>query len=152
MARMHARRRGISRSVRPYRTEAPEWSNRDKETITKQIIDLRRQGISTAEIGLIMRDKYGVPSVKLATGKKINQILRENSLSTEIPEDLRNLIEKALGMRKHLSENKRDIHNKRQLMLTESKVRRLVKYYVKSKKLSAGWVYKPETAEILLSK
>lgn len=152
MARMHARRRGISRSVRPYRTEAPEWSNRDKETITKQIIDLRRQGLSTAEIGLIMRDKFGVPSVKLATGKKINQILRENSLATEIPEDLRNLIETALGMRKHLSENKRDIHNKRQLMLTESKVRRLVKYYVKSKKLPAGWVYKPETAEILLSR
>ncbi|PWR75179.1 30S ribosomal protein S15 [Methanospirillum stamsii] len=152
MARMHARRRGISRSVRPYRTEAPEWSNRDKETITKQIIDLRKQGLSTAEIGLIMRDKFGVPSVKLATGKKINQILRENSLATEIPEDLRNLIETALGMRKHLSENKRDIHNKRQLMLTESKVRRLVKYYVKSKKLPAGWVYKPETAEILLSR
>ena len=62
------------------------------------------------------------------------------------------LIEKALGMRKHLAENKRDIHNKRQLMLTESKVRRLVKYYVSSKKLPKGWVYKPDTAEILLSR
>jgi len=152
MARMHARRRGISRSVRPYRTEAPEWSNRDKDTIIKQIVDLRRQGTSTAEIGLIMRDKYGVPSIKLATGKRVNQILRENDLASSIPEDLRNLIEKALGMRKHLSENKRDVHNKRQLMLTESKVRRLVKYYVKSKKLPAGWVYKPDTAEILLSR
>ena len=152
MARMHARRRGISRSVRPYRTEAPEWSNRDKDTIIKQIVDLRRQGTSTAEIGLIMRDKYGVPSIKLATGKRVNQILRENDLASNIPEDLRNLIEKALGMRKHLSENKRDVHNKRQLMLTESKVRRLVKYYVKSKKLPAGWVYKPDTAEILLSR
>jgi small subunit ribosomal protein S15 len=99
-----------------------------------------------------MRDKYGVPSVKLATGKKITQILRENDLVSEIPEDLRNLIEKALGMRKHLSENTRDVHNKRQLMLTESKVRRLVKYYVGSKKLPKGWVYKPETAEILLSR
>lgn len=152
MARMHARRRGISRSVRPYRTEAPEWSNRDKDTIIKQIVDLRRQGTSSAEIGLIMRDKYGVPSIKLATGKRVTQILRDNELASNIPEDLRNLIEKALGMRKHLSENKRDVHNKRQLMLTESKVRRLVKYYVKSKKLPAGWVYKPDTAEILLSR
>ncbi len=152
MARMHARRRGISRSVRPYRTQAPEWSNTDKEAIIKQIVDLRRQGSSTAEIGLVMRDKYGVPSVKLATGKKITQILRDNDLISEIPEDLRNLIEKALGMRKHLAENKRDIHNKRQLMLTESKVRRLVKYYVSSKKLPKGWVYKPDTAEILLSR
>lgn len=152
MARIHARRRGISRSVRPYRTEAPEWSNRDKETIVKQIVDLRRQGTSSAEIGLIMRDKYGVPSIKLATGMKVDQILRENNLASDIPEDLRNLIERALGMRKHLSENKRDIHNKRQLMLTESKVRRLVKYYVKSKRLPADWIYKPETAEILLSR
>ena len=86
MARMHARRRGISRSVRPYRTQAPEWSNTNKEAIIKQIVDLRRQGSSTAEIGLVMRDKYGVPSVKLATGKKITQILRDNDLASEIPE------------------------------------------------------------------
>jgi len=152
MARIHARRRGISRSVRPYRTEAPEWSNRDKDTVIKQIIDLRRKGMSTAEIGLVMRDKYGIPRVKLVTGKRITEILNENDMGVDIPEDLRNLIEKALGLRKHLASNKRDIHNKRQLMLTESKVRRLVKYYVKSKRLPAGWVYKPETAEILLSR
>jgi small subunit ribosomal protein S15 len=152
MARMHARRRGISRSVRPYRLEAPEWSNKDTDTIIKQILDLRRKGSSSAEIGLIMRDKYAVPSVKLATGKGITEILRENGLASDIPEDLRNLIEKALGLRKHLAANKRDVHNKRQLTLTESKVRRLVKYYVKSKRLPVGWVYKPETAEILLSR
>jgi len=134
MARMHARRRGISRSVRPYRTTAPEWSNTDKDTIIKQIVDMKKQG------------------VKLATGKRVDEILRENGLESTIPEDLRNLIEKALGMRKHLSENKKDLHNKRQLNLTEAKVRRLVKYYVKSKRLPAGWVYKPDTAEILLSR
>ena len=51
-----------------------------------------------------------------------------------------------------MSENKKDVHNKRQLQLTESKVRRLVKYYVRSGKLPKGWVYKPDTAEILLSR
>ncbi len=152
MARMHARRRGISGSVRPYRTKAPEWSNTDTEQIETLIIDLKKQGESSARIGIILRDKYGVPNVKLATGKSIGQIIEENGIVTEIPEDLRNLIIKALGMRKHLAENKRDLHNKRQLMLTESKVRRLVRYYVKSGKLPKGWVYKPETAEILLSR
>ncbi|MDD2249129.1 MAG: 30S ribosomal protein S15, partial [Methanocorpusculum sp.] len=63
-----------------------------------------------------------------------------------------NLMHKALGMRKHLEQNKKDLHNKRQLQLTEAKVRRLVKYYVGSKRLPLGWVYKPETAEILLSR
>ena len=149
---MHARRRGKSGSVRPNRSEAPVWSNTDKEEIVKVIVELRKTGMSSAGIGLILRDKYGVPSVKLATGKKVDEILTENGVGSDIPEDLRNLIVKALGMRKHLSENKKDIHNKRQLQLTEAKVRRLGKYYVKNGKMPAGWAYKPDTAEFLLSR
>ncbi|MCX5842774.1 MAG: 30S ribosomal protein S15, partial [Deltaproteobacteria bacterium] len=40
MARMHARRRGKSCSVRPHRKEAPSWSNTDIKGIEKVIIDL----------------------------------------------------------------------------------------------------------------
>ncbi|MCQ1538515.1 30S ribosomal protein S15 [Methanocalculus taiwanensis] len=152
MARMHARRRGSSGSVRPYRTDAPQWSNTDLAEIEKLIVGMKKEGLSSSVIGMTLRDKYGVPDIKLVTGKRIGTILKENDLVSEIPEDLRNLMQKALGMRKHLSENKKDIHNKRQLQLTESKVRRLVKYYVKSGKLPKGWTYKPETAEILLSR
>ncbi len=152
VARMHARRRGKSGSVRPNRSEAPAWSNTDNEEIVKIIVELRKTGMSSAEIGLILRDKYGVPSVKLATGKRIVEILAENGIESEIPEDLRNLIIKALGMRKHLSENKKDVHNKRQLHLTEAKVRRLGKYYVRNGKMPAGWTYKADTAEFLLSR
>lgn len=152
MARMYARRRGTSSSVRPYRTEAPEWSNTDKTEIEKIIVDLRKDGMSTSQIGLVLRDRYAVPDVKLATGKRINEILREKGLESEIPEDLRNLMQKALGIRKHLAENKKDVHNMRQLQIAESKVRRLVKYYVKSGRMPKGWTYKPETAEILLTR
>lgn len=152
MARMHARRRGSSGSVRPYRTDIPEWSNTDLAEIEKLIVGMKKDGLSSSVIGMTLRDKYGVPDIKLVTGKRIGTILKENDLVSEIPEDLRNLMQKALGMRKHLSENKKDVHNKRQLQLTESKVRRLVKYYVKSGKLPKGWTYKPETAEILLSR
>lgn len=152
MARIHARRRGDSGSVRPHRTEAPSWSNTDVKAIEKVIIDLKKEGYSSSRIGLVLRDRYGVPDVKLVMGKRIDQILEENGLQSEIPEDLRNLIAKALGMRKHLAENKNDLHNKRQLQLTESKVRRLVRYYVSSGRLPGDWSYKPETAEILLSR
>ena len=127
-------------------------SEKSYAAITKIILDLRKEGASSAKIGLVLRDRHGVPDVKLATGKRIGTILRENKLATEIPEDLRDLMSKALNLRKHLSENKRDLHNKRQLNLVESKIRRLVKYYTSSKKLPAGWVYKPENAEILLSR
>lgn len=153
MARMHARRRGKSCSVRPYRKEAPPWSNTDIKGIEKVIIELRKEGASSSKIGLILRDRYSVPDIKLVTGgKRIGDILRAYKLETEIPEDLRDLMMKALGLRKHLSENKNDLHNKRQLHLMESKIRRLVKYYTGSGRLPAGWSYKPETSEILLSR
>jgi len=152
MARMYARRRGTSSSIRPYRKEAPEWSNTDIPEIQKIVVDLRKDGMSTSQIGLALRDRYGVPDVKLATGKRVNEILREEGLESEIPEDLRNLMQKALGLRKHLAENKKDVHNARQLQITESKVRRLGRYYVKSGRMPKGWTYKPETAEILLSR
>jgi small subunit ribosomal protein S15 len=152
MARIHARRRGDSGSVRPHRVEAPSWSNTDVKAIEKVIVDLKKEGYPSSRIGLVLRDQYGVPDAKMVLGKRIDQFLKENALLPDIPDDLRNLITKALGLRKHLSENKNDLHNKRQLQLTESKVRRLVRYYVSSGRLPGDWTYKPETAEILLSR
>jgi len=96
---MHARTRGHSGSVRPYRKEAPTWANTDVASIEKIIVDLRKEGVSTSKIGMVLRDRHGVPDVKLITGKRIGQILKENNMQSEIPEDLRNLIEKALGLR-----------------------------------------------------
>ena len=85
MARMHARRRGKSCSVRPYRKQAPAWSNMDAKAITKVILDLRKEGASSSRIGLVLRDSYGVPDVKLALGKRIGDILLENKVASEIP-------------------------------------------------------------------
>ncbi|HJJ28574.1 MAG TPA: 30S ribosomal protein S15 [Methanocorpusculum sp.] len=152
MARMHARRRGIAASVRPYRKEVPAWSNGDAKDVEAKIVELRKTGLTCAQIGLVLRDKHGIPNVKLVTGKRINKIVRENNLDQDLPEDLRNLMHKAMVMRKHLDENKKDLHNKRQLQLTESKVRRLVKYYTGTGRLPADWTYDPKTAEILLSR
>ena len=77
-----------------------------------------------AEIGMILRDRYGVPDAKLITGKKVTTILKENNVASNVPEDLTNLIVKALKLRKHLSVNKKDVHNKRSLNLTESKIQK----------------------------
>ncbi len=152
MARMHTRRKGVAGSVRPFRREPAPWSIADPKEVEKLVLELRKQGKTTAEIGLLLRDKYGVPDVKLVTGKRIGRIVEEAGLGAKIPEDLQRLIQKALGIRKHLAENKKDLHNRRVLQLTESKVRRLVKYYLATGKLPEGWEYKPETAEILLSR
>ncbi|RZN41599.1 MAG: 30S ribosomal protein S15 [Methanophagales archaeon ANME-1-THS] len=154
MARMHARKKGKSGSKRPFslrlRRTVPEWVEMTAEEVEKKVEDLSNQGFSTSTIGIILRDSYGVPSVALVTGKKIKRILKERNKVGMIPEDLQNLMQKALKLRKHLEEHKKDVHNKTALHLTESKIRRLVKYYRRDKVLPEDWRYKPEVAEVML--
>jgi len=150
MARMHARRKGKSGSTRPVgREKPPEWSSLNPREVESRVIELAKSGKSTSEVGMVLRDQYAVPDVQLATGKKISKILESNNIKPEIPEDMRNLIGIALSLRKHLETNKKDLHNKRSLHLTESKIRRLTKYYVSNKKLPEGWKYTPEQAKLM---
>ena len=150
MARMHARKRGKASSTRAYRDEAPEWMAIDKVEIEKKVEELRRQGLSTAMIGTILRDQYGVPGVKEVLGKKMVSIVEDLNLQPKYPEDLSNLVRKAMNLRKHLEENKKDLHGKRGLQLIESKIRRLVKYYKKKGVFPSDWKYDPKTAGLLL--
>lgn len=150
MARIHARRKGKSGSTHPVgRKEAPKWSSLNPREVESRVIELAKQGKTTSEIGLILRDQYAVPDVKTSTGKKISQILENNNIKPEIPEDLRNLIGTALQLKKHLEVNKKDLKNKRNLQLTESKIRRLTKYYHSQKRLPDGWKYSPEQAKLM---
>ena len=132
-------------------TKAPEWSDVSKEELEKTIMKLHDTGMSPSRIGLTLRDQYGVPNVKLVIGNSITGFLRDNNALAEIPEDLTNLMRKALHVRKHIKANKKDVHNKRALQLTENKIRRMVKYYHDSGRLAPEWTYSPETAEILIS-
>ncbi len=152
MAKMHTRKKGQSGSTRPLRTEAPAWSTMNEDDITKVIIDMWKQGVSTSVIGMTLRDNYGVPDVKIVTHKKIGQIIKEKGEQLVVPEDLYNLVVKAIGIRKHIVNNHKDVHNKRALQNTESKIRRLVKYYQSTKVLPAEWKYRPETAEMLITR
>jgi len=151
---MYARKRGKSSSKRPFslkvRKTVPEWVEMTAEEVEEKVDDLYDQGLSTSRMGITMRDCYGVPSIALVTGKKITKILKEKNKVGAIPEDLQNLMRKALIIRKHIEENKKDVHNKRVLQLTESKIRRLVKYYRREKVLPEDWKYKPEIAEVIL--
>lgn len=150
MARMHARRKGQSGSTHLYdRKKHPEWSSLNPREIELRVIELAKSGKSTSEIGLILRDQYAVPDIKLATGKKISKILESNNIKPEIPEDLRNLIQTALQLKRHLDENKKDLKNKRNLHLTEAKIRRLTKYYHGQDRLPKGWKYSLEQAKLM---
>ncbi len=138
---MYARKRGKSGSKRLYREKPPEWVPLSPEEIEQKIIELAEKGYSSAMIGLILRDQYGVPNVRQVLGKKITKVLEEHNLAPSIPEDLDNLIRKAIKLKKHLVIHRKDYHNKRALQLIESKIRRLVKYYKREGKLPRDWHY-----------
>ena len=150
MARMHARRKGKSGSTRLFtRNEHPKWSALKPREVESHVLELAKAGNSSSQIGIILRDQYAVPDIKIATGKKVTKILDDNNMLSEIPEDLKNLIRKALKIRSHLEINKKDTINKRNLQLTESKVRRLVKYYKSTNVLPEKWKYNPKQAKLL---
>ena len=153
MARMHTRRRGSSSSDRPTANEPPEWSTVDESTIEERIVELAEEGYDASEIGLHLRDAgvdgTPIPSVKLATGKKITQILEDHNAAPALPEDLRNLLERALRLHRHIEENPQDSQNKRALQNTEAKVRRLANYH-RGDALPADFRYSIDAVEQLL--
>ncbi|NHN49582.1 30S ribosomal protein S15 [Halostella sp. JP-L12] len=153
MARMHTRRRGSSGSDKPTADEPPEWSDVDDEAIEERVVELAEQGLDPSQIGMKLRDEgvkgTPVPDVKLATGKKVTEILEENDAGSDLPEDLRNLMERAIRLREHMEENPQDHQNKRALQNTESKVRRLVDYY-RGDALDEDFTYSYDVAVDLL--
>ena len=128
----------------------PTWVKYKPEEVVDLVVKLAKEGNTSAKIGLILRDSYGIPDVKSITGKKISKILEENNLSPKIPDDLRSLIIRAINLRKHLKRNKKDKHSTRGLQIVESRIRSLSRYYKRKNKLPQDWKYIPERAEFLI--
>jgi small subunit ribosomal protein S15 len=152
VARLHARKRGKAGSKRPSRKTPPKWIKYKKDEIEKLVVKLAKEGNSTSMIGLVLRDQFGIPSVNKITDKTISEIMKENNLYPKLPEDLFNLLNQAVNLRNHLEKNKKDYTSKRGLELLESKIRRLVKYYVRNGILPEDWSYSPEKAKLLVQK
>ncbi len=125
----------------------------DAEEIESRVVELAEQGHDPSVIGLKLRDEgvkgTPIPNVKLATGKKVTEILEDNDAEPELPEDLRKLMERALRLRDHAERNPQDNQNRRALQNTESKIRRLVKYY-RGDRLEADFTYRYDEARELL--
>lgn len=149
MARMHTRRRGASKSHKPVRSTAQMWVQISKEDIIALVEKLSKEGRKEAEIGLILRDQHGVPSIKMLTGMTVSQILKEKGMSPKYPSDLIDLIRKAVRMRKHIGNNKKDRLNTKQLIHVEAKIKRLANYY-RGKKLPKDWKYDSQQAALLV--
>ncbi|MBU0471729.1 MAG: 30S ribosomal protein S15 [Nanoarchaeota archaeon] len=144
MARMHSRKKGKSGSTKPVKTALPSWVKYKSKEVELLIVKYAKEGLSASRIGVRLRDRYGIPDVKIVVGKSISEILKEKGILNEIPEDLLALIRKSIFVRKHLESNKHDEPAKRGLILTDSKIHRLVKYYKRTERLSATWKFDPK--------
>ena len=141
MSRMHSRGRGQSGSDKPVTKKNPRWVDYDEEEVVDLVTKLSKDGKDPSQIGMALRDQYGIPSVKQVTDKKITEILEEEGLAPQLPEDLNNLVEKAENLQDHLETNQKDQDAERNLELTEAKIRRLAQYHRDEGNIPEDWKY-----------
>jgi len=148
MGRMHTHRHGKSHSIRPATIRAPSWITQSPTEIEGLVVKYSKDGLTPSQIGIKLRDQHSIPLIKPITKKNMGQILEENDLKAEMPEDLENIVKKAVGLQKHLKENKGDKRNVRSLELIEAKVHRLSVYYKRIGRIPSTWKYKSVVAQL----
>ena len=148
MGRMHTHRHGKSHSIRPATLRVPSWITQSPKEIEELVIKYSKDGLTPSQIGNKLRDQHSIPLIKPITKKTVGEILEENKLRAEMPEDLENIVKKAVGLQKHLKANKGDSRNVRSLELIEAKVHRLSVYYKKIDRIPKNWKYKSVVAQL----
>ena len=148
MGRLHSHNYGKSHSTRPIDPKARSWIKEDAKEVEELIIKYGKDNLSSSQIGVKLRDQHSIPLVKPVIKKTISQVLEENDLKADLPEDLDNIVKKAIGLQKHLKANKSDKRNVRSLELIEAKVHRLSVYYKKIGRIPRDWKYKSLVAQL----
>ncbi len=148
MGRLHTHNHGKAHSIRPIESKFSSWVKQDTKEIEDLVIKYTKDGLTPSQIGIKLRDQHAIPLVKPIINKTISDILDQNDLKSEIPEDLNNIVTKAVGLQKHLKSNKNDRRNIRSLELIEAKVHRLSIYYKKIGRIPKNWKYKSVIAQL----
>ncbi|GMR59822.1 hypothetical protein PMAYCL1PPCAC_30017, partial [Pristionchus mayeri] len=151
MGRMHNPGKGISRSSIPYRRSVPTWLKLSGDGVTEQICKLAERVVRPSRVGEILRDSHEVAQNRRVTGNKlaIARVVERRPL--QIPEDLYHLIKKAANIRKHFERCRKDRDWKYRLILVESRIHRLARYYKTARALPFSWKYESATASVLVS-
>jgi small subunit ribosomal protein S15 len=148
VGRLHSHRHGKSHSTRPITPSTPTWVKQSPAEIEELIVKYSKDGLTPSKIGVKLRDQYAIPNTRQIVKKSVTEILEQKGVKTEMPEDLNNLVNKALGLQRHLKENRSDKRNVRSLELLEAKVHRLSSYYKKIGKIPKTWKYKAVIAQL----
>ena len=107
----------------------PAWLKMSEEDLAKLIATLSEK-YQPAEIGLILRDQYGIPTTKVY-GKKLGQYLAE--IGKKVDSDLKNIEKKVEGMNEHLKKHITDKRSKHMLQKSVSRLNAMKKYSARKK-------------------
>ena len=86
--------------------EKPKWIKMKSSDVEKAVIEASKEASSPSEIGLILRDKQGIPKVKQITNKRISQILKEKDIKLKTESDI--FKEKIEKLKTHMEKNGKD--------------------------------------------
>ncbi len=148
MGRLHTHNHGKSHSTRPITLKKPSWITQTPKEIEEIITKYGKEGLTPSQIGIKLRDQHAIPLAKPIINKGITQVLDENNLKSDLPEDLASIVNKSVGLQKHLKTNKSDRRNVRSLELIEAKVHRLQVYYKRIGRIPKNWKYKSVVAQL----
>ena len=148
MGRLHSHRHGKSHSIRPVTPSTATWVKQNPAEVEELVIKYAKEGLKASEIGIKLRDQHSIPLTRHVVKKTVTEILEQKGIKPDMPEDLNNLVTKALGLQKHLKEHGSDRRNVRSLELLEAKVHRLSSYYKKIGRIPKTWKYKAVIAQL----
>ncbi len=148
MGRVHTHRHGQSHSTRPITQRVPSWVTTTPKEVEELVVKYGKDGVPMSQIGIKLRDQHAIPLAKTIAKKSVKKILEENNIIPEIPEDLNNIVKKAINLQRHLKTNNSDKRNVRSLELVEAKVHRISTYYKRIGALPQNWKYKSVVAQL----
>jgi len=105
--------------------EKPLWLKYTEEEVKQIILKLSNKGMTAEKIGLVLRDQYGIPKVKLFN-IKIGKVLKENNKFEEpTNKNLKSKLSKILA---HDKKFKNDRVCQRSIILTKAKLKKREEY------------------------
>ncbi|MBS3093451.1 hypothetical protein J4456_02615 [Candidatus Pacearchaeota archaeon] len=106
--------------------EKPLWLKYSEEEVRSIILKLEDKGMTSEKIGLILRDQYGIPKVKLFN-LKIKEVMKDKFAEPSVI----NLQNKVKKLEEHNKKNRQDKKSDRALILTKSKLKKRTDYHSK---------------------
>jgi small subunit ribosomal protein S15 len=102
----------------------PVWLKMTEGDLKKLVLELSEK-YQPAQIGLILRDQYGVPTTKVF-GKKLSAYLREAGKNEFF--EVKNIEKKVAKIKEHMKNNGQDKKAKHKFQKANSRLNALKKY------------------------